>query len=391
MAQIWFGLRPFASGQYSARGHEDPRMDLGYRIPMSYKLISLARWARRNHTLFQRTEHKLREQALQRLRAQNDGKQVGEPRMLPEVSADIDPAEFRERFVRNPHPVIIRGLAKDLPAVKRWNKAFFEEHCGDTRVHVYNADYVPQEGKLNYEEFQTTVREALNTPGLYLDTNREVFVDHPWLMDDIAGLEAWAPYLGRANHLASQVFMGLQADGAPLHCANQWNLFIMIDGEKEWQLISPEYTFQIGAVGHPTAITFEGCATGKGGTYRDEHPLFAEYCPRFRAIVRAGDVLLNPPWWWHEIQNTSPFSIGLSSRWLVEEYPHTNSLFDLKAFMSPDMWRLKFYFLAKSGAEAEMGEAGERDLLRELVNRHQPNHKHYFRDFVSRSEQKIFD
>jgi len=391
MAQIWFGLRPFMSGTWSAAGHQDDRMDLGLRIPLTYKAISLARWMRRNHKLFAKQESALHDKALHRLRSQLPAGGVGEPKPLPEVSADIDPEEFRERFVKNPHPVIIRGLANDLPAVKRWNKAFFEEQCGDTKVHVYDADYETEGDELSYREFETTVREALNTPGVYLDTNREVFVDHPWLNDDIAPLEEWRPYLGRATYLASQVFMGLQADGAPLHCANQWNFFIMVDGQKEWTLVSPEYSFQIGAVGHPTAITFEGCATGKGGTWRDDHPLFKDYCPRFKAVVNKGDVLLNPPWWWHEIKNTSDFSIGISSRWLVEEYPHTNSLFDLKAFLSPDMWRLKLYFLEKYGAEAEMAAAGEKDLLRELVNREQPKHKHYYEDFIRRSEQKVFD
>jgi hypothetical protein len=29
----------------------------------------------------------------------------------------------------------------------------------------------------------------------------------------------------------------------------------------------------------------------------------------------AGDVLFNPPWWWHAIKNVTPTSVGVASRW----------------------------------------------------------------------------
>jgi hypothetical protein len=50
-------------------------------------------------------------------------------------------------------------------------------------------------------------------------------------------------------------------------------------------------------------------------TYNKEaFPLF-EYCPVYHATVGPGDVLFNPPWWWHAIKNVTPTSVGVATRW----------------------------------------------------------------------------
>ena len=50
------------------------------------------------------------------------------------------------------------------------------------------------------------------------------------------------------------------------------------------------------------------------GEYNAEaFPLF-KYCPTYYAEVGPGDVLFNPPWWWHAIKN-SENTVGVASRW----------------------------------------------------------------------------
>ncbi len=382
LPRIWFGLKPFLTSRWSQRGLVDPRMSLGYRIPLAYKLITLSRWLRSDHRLFTGAEYGLHEEVLQRLREQVGEGGVAEPQPLPEVDASIDPAEFIERFVRSPHPVVIRGLARDMPAVKRWNKAFLEERCGDTTVHAYEADYATDSGEVEYTELKTTLREAVNTPGVYLDTSRDVFLEHPELEEDISLLQTWGRFLGGAIYLMPQIFIGENAEGAPFHCANGWNFFVMVNGEKEWTFVDPEHTLLLGAVTHPTVITVEACVTGKGGTWRDDHELYARYCPRFTCRVKSGDVIMNPPWWWHEIKNTGPFSIGISSRWLKRGYAPTNSFFDTLSYLSPGMWKLKMSLMKSlGGAPPPDGE----DVLRNSVGRKLPRHQRYYRDFTQRA------
>ena len=64
---------------------------------------------------------------------------------------------------------------------------------------------------------------------------------------------------------------------------------------------------------------------------------------RAKAVVRKGDVIFNPPWWRYEVKNKSPFSIGFSSRWLLQSLSCTNSLFELTSYLSPDLLRIKRY------------------------------------------------
>ena len=47
---------------------------------------------------------------------------------------------------------------------------------------------------------------------------------------------------------------------------------------------------------------------------KEAFPLF-EYCPVYHARLNPGDVLFNPPWWWHAIKNVTPTSVGVASRW----------------------------------------------------------------------------
>jgi len=36
---------------------------------------------------------------------------------------------------------------------------------------------------------------------------------------------------------------------------------------------------------------------------------------RYTALLEPGDLLINPPWFWHAIENVDPFTIGVPSRY----------------------------------------------------------------------------
>ena len=40
-----------------------------------------------------------------------------------------------------------------------------------------------------------------------------------------------------------------------------------------------------------------------------------KYCPVYQATLEPGDVLFNPPWWWHSIKNVDATTVGVASRW----------------------------------------------------------------------------
>ena len=50
----------------------------------------------------------------------------------------IDPVEFRNRFYHPQVPVVIKDLAKQWPAYKKWNWVYFKNLVGNKKVGLYN-------------------------------------------------------------------------------------------------------------------------------------------------------------------------------------------------------------------------------------------------------------
>ena len=76
---------------------------------------------------------------------------------------------------------------------------------------------------------------------------------------------------------------------------------------------------------------------------KEAFPLF-EYCPVYHTTLEPGDVLFNPPWWWHAIKNSTPTTVGVASRW------HTDGIVGNTLMMSEEdydifrMWSFLFQF-----------------------------------------------
>jgi len=47
---------------------------------------------------------------------------------------------------------------------------------------------------------------------------------------------------------------------------------------------------------------------------RKEFPLYS-YVPIVEILLKPGDVLVVPPWWWHAITNMTPATIAVAVRW----------------------------------------------------------------------------
>ena len=381
---LWFGLRLLLTKNLYEGSTYDKKYDLGYWIMLKFKVITFFQWFFNNHRLLAEAENKNLKAALKRLK-----KQAGEGNSdylpIDEVTPDIDPNEFYEKYVKHSKPVVIRGLAKDCDAVKKWNREFFLEKYGQTKLYMNEIEYSE---KTKVREWIGELSEVLEKKGVYVDNSKTLFTKHPELQDDIASVRGWGKYLNNPIYLLPQLFLGF-ADGAPFHCANFWNFFIMVDGEKQWTFVSPEHSLQVGALVNPTAIYSDACVTGKGGTWRDENEIFKLYCPKYRTVLKKGDVLLNPPWWWHEIKNLTPFSIGIATRWIVFNYRRTNLLFDFIQMVSRTMWQINYHSLLTKN---EMDVTEDDDIVRKFLSNRVTNtdYKHDYENRCSDPADKSF-
>jgi hypothetical protein len=105
----------------------------------------------------------------------------------------------------------------------------------------------------------------------------------------------------------------------------------MIDGEKKWTFVDPELTWmlypvmQVGAVAFASLVSFPALADLS--VYR-----LYKYCPRYSVHLKPGDVLFNPPWWWHAVENPTATSVAVATRW--DAMRRDTSFYDLNRMLS---------------------------------------------------------
>ncbi|MCA9716160.1 MAG: cupin-like domain-containing protein [Myxococcales bacterium] len=212
------------------------------------------------------------------------------------------PEDFHARYVKTPHPVILRGFAEVASRSGRWRFATLLERYGDEEVLLTTAKKDGFSGPLR----------AVDDPRVYLHNCEVLLRRHPELIDGLA-LGRLEPYIQKKMAYA-QLFMGRRGTGSPFHAAAVWNWFVMLEGRKTWYFVDPKdsiFLYPVPAMGR--AAAFALCL------YPDDYdeeqfPAFA-WCPYYQATLEPGDVLLNPPWWWHAVRNQSESSVAVASRW----------------------------------------------------------------------------
>ncbi|MGL5834277.1 MAG: cupin-like domain-containing protein, partial [Waterburya sp.] len=211
---------------------------------------------------------------------------------------------------------------------------------------------------------------------LYLSFCSNIFSSHPELSEELGYLD-FRKYLGgnSTRHLGAQLFLGVhQATGTGAHCAGSYNLFFQIAGQKKWTFVHPDYLWLM----YPMLERdFSFCASFLKKDYDEQYlnqyaPL-QQYCPKYEAVLEPGDILLNPPWLWHAIDNLTDETIAVATRWVPLGIKRSNTFFDLMQFVSPRVWQERFYFLTQNSDEANVLERKTENFVK--VNQDQLRQK----------------
>ena len=246
------------------------------------------------------------------------------PRWSPD---DASPAEF-QRWARDHGPLVIEGLALDSEACRRWSIDFFDDAYGDLEVLVTEPDQSIHPGRLH--GVLADIR-AGKTTRQYVQNTADIFNQRPELEAQLP-LDTLKRLVGElGTHCGSQLFLGGRDTGTSYHCAANFNCFVMVQGEKEWRFVDPAYSAWMypfmpasGLFGFSPVPAFEPS---------DRFPLYRRV-QTFVTRLRPGDMLLNPPWWWHAVRNATPSSIGVATRWLTAL--SGNRFFDVLSLLSRD-------------------------------------------------------
>jgi hypothetical protein len=268
------------------------------------------------------------------LRKHNDGGLVEVDRR-ENLSLDA----FVEEYLKPGRPVVLSGVAREWPAVKKWSPRFFADNYGDSPVQLINAAREDVDDK-NYKPkgSVTTVGQVVSdieSGGGAYPRFVPLLHQHPELMEDF-DKDYLSSFRGpMARDMMFQFFMGGAGTNTALHCAIANNLFVEIYGRKRWWIFDPDYA----PVFRPPMLRSTYFISPVDASQPEKSEIM-KHVRGFQTILEPGDVLYNPPFWWHQVENLTA-TIGVGVRWFglpsILKASTTQALLTLMA-TNPPIW-----------------------------------------------------
>jgi hypothetical protein len=301
---------------------------------------------------------------------------------------EIDPQKFYSDYVKMGRPVILKKVL-DIPAMS-WTPDIIAERAGDFSTTTRCMDGSTRKWTLG--EYIAS-RNDTEHP-CYFDNNAEIFEAKRSLEEELHIYRLGEYMTGKktekggrpSSYVFSQMFLSVfNTTGALYHCANYNNLFYMIHGRKKWTFVDPSNSFLMYPMFNPMMKDSKSFLTWHATHSNDtqeiinrQFPLY-RYAPKYvytlekviyiciylyinmmyifsdlvyimSTCLKQGDLLLNPPWNWHMVENLDVESIGIASRWfMVSNWPYTNGLFSFLQFSS---WQFTDFMYKRIASKA---------------------------------------
>ena len=211
--------------------------------------------------------------------------------------------EFIDRHVLGSRPLVLTGLTRDWPAMKRWSAQDLKTRFGHLDVEVQaerSADPNFEENKLEHRrkvrlaDFVDQVVSGGATNDYYLTANNEA-LRSPGFAPLLADIGTLPDFCDRAElPRLSSFWFGPAGTNTPLHHDTLMLFHTQIVGRKRWRFISPLQTprlYNHNNVFSPIDL---------------DQPDFERY-PLFRdvkvleVVVEPGETVYLPLGWWHQV------------------------------------------------------------------------------------------
>ncbi len=287
----------------------------------------------------------------------------GKGKIIPlERRANISLEEFKKEYVAKRKPVVLEGAAKDWDSTKNWTLDYFKDlHGKDEIVMVDQINIADPYQKMTLAELIDGIHKGTGKyyrfyPLLERHPEHILDFDYKWLQERRTSFSVIDSF---------QVFMGGDQTITNIHNASQCNLFTQVEGEKEWRF----YHYKDTAIIDPAParnVYREAPYKTEKGPFDPFNPDFSgpyklyEYLDSYSTVLKPGDVLWNPSYYWHAVKNHGN-SIGVGYRWLPPAYCFSTApLYALlDCFVTnPPVW--KAHKLSKKDVNlVQMAESGQ--------------------------------
>ena len=213
--------------------------------------------------------------------------------------------EFIERYVRGCRPVVLTDLARDWPAMQRWNFTEFKRRYGALTVQVQSgrdadADYEVNKVRLrrdtNFAAFLDRIALSDSTNDEYLTASNELLrrPEFAGLLAEVGPLPDFCD--GAALPRSASLWVGPAGTRTPLHHDTLMLLHTQIVGRKRWRFVSPlsgPKLYNDFDVYSP--VDFEALDLGR---FPD-----AAQVKVLDVVVEPGETIFLPLAWWHQVSS----------------------------------------------------------------------------------------
>ena len=248
-------------------------------------------------------------------------------------------------------PLVIKGLIKDFPCVKKWNIEYLKKYCGQYLVNGFTkgegdgSDILTDQFNnihiLENINFSNACYMIKNCEYIYINNFHSIFIDCKVLQKDL-DLKKLDEITPIEYTDISQLFFGPKGTGTTLHCAKPSNIFYNVKGKKKWTFIDPKYSEYLSPVLSNNGLF----VVSKLNYFKDKSLL--RNIPKFEYTLEEGDVLFNPSWWWHCVENMSEYTIGVANRSELgfKWYDNNNNIFTINSVLTRPyqiykLWNMK--------------------------------------------------
>jgi hypothetical protein len=239
----------------------------------------------------------------------------------------VSRSEFMDRYLRGSRPLVLTGVAKHWPAMKRWSPKDLGERFGHLFVEIqaersadpnYEVNKLMHKRSVRLADFVDTVMAGGASNDYYLTANNEALRQPGFapLLDDIGTLPEFCDRAQLAER--SSFWFGPAGTVTPLHHDTVMLCHTQIVGRKRWRFISPLDTPKV----YNHFEVYSPIDLDRPDPQR--YPLFREVNV-LEVVVEPGETVFLPLGWWHQVTSLDvSLSFSYSNVAVPNQYEFNN-------------------------------------------------------------------
>ena len=219
--------------------------------------------------------------------------------------------EFKKLYFEY-KPFVIRNFTTRT-TLTNWSPSYFTDMIKEPQMSTNIGIMKGSSGKANYNynNFKKILDPKNN---YYLPVNNHIIIQHPNLFLEYQNiLDSLLQNVNRTIVNVDIFISNTEKDsgtGSHWHAAHGTNAFIQAKGTKTWTLLEPAATICMKPYWKLNEDALWTRYTVK--QLNKKIPYFPY--PYFKVTLYEGDLLINPSYWWHSVQNNKGFVVGIANR-----------------------------------------------------------------------------